>query len=308
MPHSQQTSRRWEDWTFSHKHRRPRRQSKTLGLLTPDRIGDHLVARCMALDNFRARNLSKMWLPEVLQGSRMTFGSRQVFQGIVNAVSDQIDAVITYENESNVLVQLAQTGYIVQQISKLNRLLDVALTVYNIKEPHSMVKWQTVLQQERQERMTRFQKMMANKKLLMQMLGDEQQQLNILTLLLYDFQKHGDDTYTDLEGDVISDVYDTCVNLSGLTVVTVPEWLVPAHEIRQNRWQDTEVKVEKLMNRNEEFCIRQASAWWNLHHPHVMKLFGACHVGNDLFLVHESAQSVNKSVSSRDSSDYPPTK
>ncbi|KAF4038714.1 hypothetical protein GN244_ATG09244 [Phytophthora infestans] len=250
MPHSQQTSRRWEDWTFSHKHRRPRRQSKTLGLLTPDRIGDHLVARCMALDNFRARNLSKMWLPEVLQGSRMTFGSRQVFQGIVNAVSDQIDAVITYENESNVLVQLAQTGYIVQQISKLNRLLDVALTVYNIKEPHSM--------------------------------------------------KHGDDTYTDLEGDVISDVYDTCVNLSGLTVVTVPEWLVPAHEIRQNRWQDTEVKVEKLMNRNEEFCIRQASAWWNLHHPHVMKLFGACHVGNDLFLVHESAQSVNKSVSSRD--------
>ncbi|KAG3023656.1 hypothetical protein PC121_g8410 [Phytophthora cactorum] len=179
----------------------------------------------------------------------------------------------------------------------MNRLLDVALAAYGIPEPRGMATWHAVFQQERQEQMARFQIMVANKKLLMQILGDEQQQLEMLTLLAYDFQKHGEDTYTDLEYDVISDVYQTCLRLSGLLVVAVPEWFVPAYEIQQSRWQGIGVDVEYLLNQNEEFCTRQASALWDLHHPHVVKLFGACHVGGFLFLVHES---VKKSVSSRD--------
>ncbi|KAG6614305.1 TKL protein kinase [Phytophthora cinnamomi] len=257
----------------------------------------------MALDDFQARNLANVWLPEALAGSRMNFRSRHVLQGIVNAVSDQIQAIVAYEDESNVLVQLAQTGYIAQQIMRLNRLLDVALAAYGIPEPRGMEKWPTVFQQERQERMTRFQKLAANKPLLLETLGDEQQQLEILTLLVYDFQKHSDDTYTDLEFGVISDVYETCTRLSGLAVMTVPEWFVPAYETRQNRWQGTQVDVEHLVKTSEEFCIRQASAWWDLHHPHVMKLFGACHVGKSLVLVRESAQCVKKSGAALPSRD-----
>ncbi|KAL3672851.1 hypothetical protein V7S43_002153 [Phytophthora oleae] len=298
MPHTQSTPRRWDPWTSSQKHRRlRRRRSGSLGLLTPDRIGDHLVARCMALDDFRARNVANGWIPEALAGPRMNSGSRHALQGIVNTVNDQVHAIITYEGEHNALVQLAQTGYIVQQILRLNRLLDVTLAAYGIPEPRGMVKWQTVFQQERQERMIRFQKMLADKKLLLQTLGDEQQQLEVLTLLVYDFQKHGDDTYTDLEYDVIVNVYEACTRLSGLTIVTVPDWFVPAYETRQSRWQGTPVDVERLLKQSEELCIRQASAWWDLHHPHMMKLFGACHVGNSLTLVRESAQCVTTSVS-----------
>ncbi|KAE9042903.1 hypothetical protein PR003_g6344 [Phytophthora rubi] len=297
MPHTQSPPRRWDPWTASqkHRHRLRRRRSETLGLLTPDRIGDHLVARCMALDDFRTRNLANAWLPEALAGPRMSFGSRHVLLGIVNAVNEQVQAIIAYEDEPNALVQLAQTGYITQQIMRLNRLLDVVLAAYGISEPHGMDKWQTVFQQERQERMTRFQKLAANKPLLLETLGDEQQQLEILTLLVYDFQKHCDDTYTDLEYEVVSDVYETCTRLSGIAVMTVPEWFVPAYETRQNRWQGTQVDVEHLLKPSEERCIRQASAWWNLHHPNVMKLFGACHVGRTLVLVRESAQCVKKS-------------
>ncbi|KAG7384654.1 Leucine-rich repeat serine/threonine-protein kinase 2 [Phytophthora pseudosyringae] len=116
--------------------------------------------------------------------------------------------------------------------------------------------------------------MVANKTLLALTLGDEQQQLEVLTLLVYDFQKHGDDTYTDMEFDVIADAYETCTRLSGIAVGTVPEWFVPAHETRQSRWQGTQVDVERLLKQSEEFCIRQASAWWDLHHPHVISCLG----------------------------------
>ncbi|KAG1709348.1 hypothetical protein DVH05_020005 [Phytophthora capsici] len=301
MPLAQSPPRRWDPWTASQKHRRlRRRRSGSLGLLTPDRIGDHLVARCMALDDFRARNVTNGWIPEALGGPRMNSGSRHALQGIINTVNDRVQDIIAYEDEDNMLVQLAQTGYIVQQISRLNRLLDVTLTVYGTSEPRGMVKWQTVFEQERQERVAKFQKLIADKKLLMQILGDEQQQLEVLTLLVYDLQKHGDDTYTDLEYEVISNVYEACSELSGLTIVTVPEWFVPAYETRHSRWHGTPVDVEHILNQGEEFCIRQASAWWDLHHPHMMKLFGACHVGNSLTLVRESAQSVKKTVSSRD--------
>ncbi|OWZ22419.1 TKL protein kinase [Phytophthora megakarya] len=164
-----------------------------------------------------------------------------------------------------------------------------------------MLKWQTVFQQERYERMTKYQTMTASKNLLMQILGDETQQLEILTLLVYDSQKHGD-TFTDFEYDVVAGVYETCTRLSGLNVVNVPEWFVPAYDTQQNRWQDTKVDVEHLLTQSEEFCIRQASAWWDLQHPHVMKLFGACHVGKSLVLVRESAQGV-KNVGSLSSQD-----
>ncbi|KAK1940659.1 Tyrosine-protein kinase STK [Phytophthora citrophthora] len=301
MPHTESTPRRWDPWTSKQKHRRfRRRRSSSLGLLTPDRIGDHLVARCMALDDFRARNAANGWTPEALGGPRMNSGSRHVLQGIGNTVNDHIQTIVEYEDEHNALIQLAQTGYIVQQISRLNRLLDVTLTAYGIPEPYGTVKWQTVFQQERRERMTKFQKMIADKTFLMQSLGDEQQQLEVLTLLVYDFQKHSDDTYTDLEYEVIADVYDTCSELSGLTIVAVPEWFAPAYETRHSRWQGTSVDVERLLKQSEELCIRQASAWWDLHHPHMMKLFGACHVGKSLTLVRESAQCVKTSVSSRD--------
>lgn len=166
-----------------------------------------------------------------------------------------------------------------------------------------MEKWQTVFQQERQERMARFRKLAANKKLLMETLGDEPQQLEILTLLVYDFRNHSDDTYTELECQVIADVYETCTRLSGIAVTTVPEWFVPAYETKQSRWQGTQVDVERLSDPSEELCIRQASAWWELHHPHVMKLFGACHVGKSLVLVRENAQCVKKSGAALPSRD-----
>ncbi|GMF55877.1 unnamed protein product [Phytophthora fragariaefolia] len=263
-------------------------------MLTPDRIGDHLVDRCMALDDFRVQKMASAWLPEALTGSRMNFGSCHVLQGIVNAVNDQVQAIIAYENEPNALVKLAQTGYIAQQILRLNRLLDVALAAYGISEPRGIATWQTVFQQERQERMMRFQNLVENKPRLLELLGGEQQQLEVLTLLVYDFQKHSDDTYTDMEYDVILNVYEICARFSGLAVINIPEWFVPSYEIEQSHWQGTQVDVEYLSKPNDEFCIRQASAWWDLHHPHVMKLFGVCHVGKAMTLVRERAQCVKK--------------
>ncbi|RLN76117.1 hypothetical protein BBO99_00007796 [Phytophthora kernoviae] len=227
----------------------------------------------------------------------MSFGSRHVLQGIDKAINDQIQAIIAYEEEVNPLQQLVQTGYIVQQIVRLDRLLDATLAAYGISEPRGRAQWHSVLLQERQDRMMRFQSLVESKFFLTEVLGDEQQQLQVFTLLVYDFQKHAEDTYTELERGVMLNVYEICTRLSGLTVVTTPEWFVPVYEVRQNRWQGSQVTVEHLTKATEEMCIRQASAWWDLHHPHVMKLFGACHVGKSLVLLRESAQCVNKSTS-----------
>ncbi|KAG7396836.1 Leucine-rich repeat serine/threonine-protein kinase 2 [Phytophthora boehmeriae] len=233
----------------------------------------------------------------------MTFGSRHVLQGIVKAVDDQIQGIIAYEDDVNPLRQLMQTGYIVQQIVRLDRLLDATLAAYGIPEPRGRGQWHSVLLQERQDRVRRFQALVENKMFLIDALGDEQQQLEMLTLLVYDFQRHAEDTYTELERGLILNAYETCTRLTGLTVVTVPEWFVPAYEVRQNRWQGSRVIVEHLTKTTEEVCIRQASAWWDLHHPHVMKLFGACHVGKSLLLVREIAQCMNKTASTLPSRD-----
>ncbi|EGZ28534.1 hypothetical protein PHYSODRAFT_405452, partial [Phytophthora sojae] len=39
-----------------------------------------------------------------------------------------------------------------------------------------------------------------------------------------------------------------------------------------------------------EACLRQATVWADLNHPHVAKMLGACHIGKEPFVVHEPAE------------------
>lgn len=87
-----------------------------------------------------------------------------------------------------------------------------------------------------------------------------------------------------------------------------PEWFWPPYTITKSslyllgsggfgqayagRWLDTLVVVKRVVILNE--CDRaqfqhEVNLWFQLNHPHVIQLFGACHVGDDPFFVCEHA-------------------
>eukprot|EP00644_Phytophthora_capsici_P005651 jgi/Phyca11/538707/estExt2_Genewise1Plus.C_PHYCAscaffold_20267 len=82
-------------------------------------------------------------------------------------------------------------------------------------------------------------------------------------------------------------------------VASVPEWFVSPYEVRdESWWEGVRVivhKVQPLISEQDEarsceVVLRRANIWSELVHPHVVELFGACHVGSTPFFVCERAR------------------
>ncbi|KAL3664460.1 hypothetical protein V7S43_010780 [Phytophthora oleae] len=105
--------------------------------------------------------------------------------------------------------------------------------------------------------------------------------------------------FSDPQLDLVVRTFDTCARQVGTMVASVPEWFVSAYEVRDESWWEgvrvTMHKVHRLISeQNEasscEVVLRRADIWSELVHPHVVELFGACHVGSTPFFVCERAR------------------
>ncbi|KAG3230631.1 hypothetical protein PI124_g24271, partial [Phytophthora idaei] len=168
--------------------------------------------------------------------------------------------------------------------------------------------WREQLELERRERVELFREVLSNEQRLVEAMGDETQQMELLTLLKHDLT-HYEKFLTPEELDVISDVYDRVVNYSDFVLVgDPPNWFLSPNDLMCDQggiYYLDAVRVSKCETRDvlrdrvgdhqgwedeEEACLRQATVWADLNHPHVAKMLGACHIGNEPFVVHEPAE------------------
>ncbi|KAJ8546924.1 hypothetical protein ON010_g11311 [Phytophthora cinnamomi] len=104
---------------------------------------------------------------------------------------------------------------------------------------------------------------------------------------------------SDVQLGLMVRAFDICVQRVGATVLSAPEWFIPAYEVRdESWWEGVHVTVQKagdfFHHQNSrklcEVVLRQADVWSELVHPHIVELFGACHVGPTPFFVFERAR------------------
>ncbi|RLN91164.1 hypothetical protein BBJ28_00021391 [Nothophytophthora sp. Chile5] len=252
---------------------------------TEDRLGDYLIA---LRNEFRAQHSE--WrrglnLPAVLG---------------------------PYEAETRVLVKLAATGHVVQLLLRFGRMLEEYMEVLEIPQNKEFRAWRDQLSCEREERVVFFNELLRDNDRLSLEMGDERQQMEVITLF-----KHGlncdEEILTSDELDVMVEVYDRIVHHSGILLVgALPSWFLSPMELLHDRNVNflDGVHVNKATTRavvpkrgeaqepawqnEEEACLRQATIWADLRHPHVAKLLGGCHIGKQPFLVHEAAEPISK--------------
>ncbi|RLN73234.1 hypothetical protein BBJ28_00024474 [Nothophytophthora sp. Chile5] len=180
--------------------------SSNAGLVrTADTLGDHFVWK----------------LREAAQAA-------EADDTIARFASGLFDQLRAYDRESRLLVKLADTGRIVLYFE---RAVDTALGMMNLLDSPAKTSWHQRLQQEREERMVLYETLLADEDRLVCEMGDERQQLEILTLLRHGLEQYGEMVLTPRELDVISAVYDVVAwNWNGVAGV-VPEWFTTA------RWE-----------------------------------------------------------------------
>ncbi|KAG7383631.1 Serine active site containing protein 1 [Phytophthora pseudosyringae] len=224
------------------------------------------------------------------------------------AIDDLLDNIhsffFLYEAEKRPLWRLAQTGRLVQQVESLHRTLDaitarcgLAVVAPSGSGP-SLPRWQARWRRMRAERLVFFRSYLEDHEAVAasnSRIREPTDQLELLTLLKHDAQKF-DTVLTADELELLERTFTFvagCCNSSmdfetQLRMMSLPEWFVAPYERtkQQLKWQRAAVTVRKAprsMNPGE--CFKLASTWSRLKNPHIMNLFGACHVGRRRFFV-----------------------
>eukprot|EP00644_Phytophthora_capsici_P004574 jgi/Phyca11/111179/e_gw1.19.311.1 len=112
-------------------------------------------------------------------------------------------------------------------------------------------------------------------------IGDKHRALEILTRLRYAVERYGD-VMTPEEMDATSDVFDAVVDSSNGVVVEIPGWFATS----THDWSSCKTTV---VTGTDGQLYHDVNLWADLHHPHVRKFLGACHVGKKVFVIHDKS-------------------
>uniref|UniRef100_M4B655 Protein kinase domain-containing protein n=1 Tax=Hyaloperonospora arabidopsidis (strain Emoy2) TaxID=559515 RepID=M4B655_HYAAE len=247
-------------------------------------------------------------LAQYLQKVPQVDNKKTVYAQAQRALEDLLDSIhaffFDYESEKRTLWRLAQTGRVVQQVESFHRALD-AITArcgLIVAAPTgigpSLPRWQSRWRRMRAERLVFLRSYLDDHESVVvsnsriRRLSD---QLEVLTLLKHSVQKF-DTLLTTDELKLLEHAYTFAVGFrtnsihfdTQLNAMCLPEWFVAPYDRTKQRlkWQRAAVIVQnapEAMNLNE--CFTLASIWSCLQHSHILKLYGACHVGQQRFFV-----------------------
>ncbi|RLN92373.1 hypothetical protein BBJ28_00026820 [Nothophytophthora sp. Chile5] len=94
-----------------------------------------------------------------------------------------------------------------------------------------------------------------------------------MTLLRHGCEQYGEAVLTPRELDVTPAVYDAVVRHWNGVVGSTPSWFATSTD----RWSDSK---KRHVKEGEEACVRQVALLADLHHPNMLKFYGACHVNH----------------------------
>lgn len=131
---------------------------------------------------------------------------------------------------------------------------------------------------------------------------DEEARVEALTLLSFECEQRRA-KYSSQQLYLMHKYAQSVTRMFHTLVVSVPHWFIPAYDVelahdaaRSNHerlgiWSDKPVLVFETMAKHDEQnqFARTVDAWMALQHPHILQLYGACHVGDHPFVVLEAA-------------------
>ncbi|RLN88171.1 hypothetical protein BBJ28_00023211 [Nothophytophthora sp. Chile5] len=137
-------------------------------------------------------------------------------------------------------------------------------------------------------------------------LPDRESQAGALVLLKSETEQQ-QSRYSAASQSLLASATKTVTRMSGAPIREVPEWFIPEHAVQREArpfnsgsygtvfrglWRGSKVVIKCVVITSQEekrVFLREANIWHKLRHPHVVPLFGACHVSSPCFFVCEEA-------------------
>ncbi|RLN69885.1 hypothetical protein BBJ28_00023810, partial [Nothophytophthora sp. Chile5] len=267
------------------KPTQPNRWDATWGeAVTRDRIGDHTAARYRHFRRYIDEH------DEAVDAS--------LFAALVS-VEELRRGLQPYE-DAGAFLRLALTGDLVEKLQHLNGVLDSAFAGGRVDVPERLRNWQRQLEEERDQRTEMYGVLLQHEERREEALPVEwEDQLELLTMLKAGFETYSEDSklkehpLTDVEQQLISSAYDRLASRFGIEIPSLPVWFLAGTDASDaSKLTRLGLSSSRPKSGTSEEVMETASQWWELHHPHIVRFMGACHVGKSPYFVHERTRSL----------------
>ncbi|RLN89623.1 hypothetical protein BBJ28_00023130, partial [Nothophytophthora sp. Chile5] len=263
----------------------PNRWDATWGeAATRDRIGDHTAARYLHFRRYIDEH------DEAVDAS--------LFAELVSV--EELRRELQPYDDAGAFLRLALTGDLVEKLQHLNGVLDSAFAGRRVDLPEQLRSWQWQLDQERDQRTEMYGVLLQHEERREEALPVEwEDQLELLTMLKAGFETYSKDfklkeyPLTDAEEQLVSAAYDLLASQSGIVIPSLPVWFVASSDASDaSKLTRLGLSSSRPKSGTNKEVMETASQWWELHHPHIVRFMGACHVGQSPYFVHERTRSL----------------
>ncbi|RLN95502.1 hypothetical protein BBJ28_00022747, partial [Nothophytophthora sp. Chile5] len=246
---------------------------------THDRIGDHTAARYRHFRRFIDEHDKAV--------------DASLFAALVS-IEELRRGLQPYE-DAGAFLRLALTGDLVEKLQHLNGVLDSAFAGGRVDLPEGLRNWQWQLEQEREQRTEMYDELLQHEERREETMPVEREdQLELLTMLKAGIETYSEDSQlkehplTDTEEQLVSAAYDLLASRSGIVIPSLPVWFRAGTDASdESKLRRLGLSSSRPKSGTSEEVMTTASKWWELHHPHIVRFMGACHVGKSPYFVHE---------------------
>ncbi|RLO01960.1 hypothetical protein DYB28_014935, partial [Aphanomyces astaci] len=219
---------------------------------------------------------------------------------------ESFDAFLTKYIASNFLARLLTQDTVLNKITVFHQEVDELLVVLNLAHIAQMTDWRAQYDADQQIEGGKWTALLQSNRLLVDECSDARKQREAMMRLLHSMQHSNDTTggSQKQQRQLVKQAFQTLQRLSHAPIEAVPPWFIPPEDVSVNpvafargatasvfhgMWRTHTPVVVKCFDTSSS-CERELDLWFGLRHPHVLTLYGACHVGARPFALCEVAR------------------
>ncbi|DAZ96898.1 TPA: hypothetical protein N0F65_008909 [Lagenidium giganteum] len=226
------------------------------------------------------------------------------------AILQRFHRFLEKNKEKNALLRLASSRYMLDGIQEFHRDIDTLFKLLDLAHVDTMMDWRRRYQADMRAMHDQMASLATNTQLILEEIRDKKIATEVLTMLKFEADNRRQ-YHSQQHLNLLRTTFNHVVTLSQAEVRVVPTWFIPVDEVDYDQrpfsqgsfgavhhgtWgPGTKVVIKRLLDdsaanvRAKESFIHEVNLWYQFNHPHIVKMFGACHVSSPPFIVCEDA-------------------
>jgi serine/threonine protein kinase len=250
---------------------------------------------------FVSEQLNKISDEEIVHKKRVIFMYGKIVANFLK--------FLTRQSQKSFIKRLASNRKVVAAIQDFNEDIDELYKLLNLVHVQEVAKWKKQLAQEHQMQEKMLLEVAAIPEIIYAEMNSKDDNLvESLAMLKYEMT-HNREQHSPDALAMMKVTFDAIMRTSNAKVPAVPEWFISSDDVEfdtneafdmgsygavtRGTWgKGAKVVIKSLLMDDDyakESFFREVEVWNKLSNPHIVQLFGACHVSTPAFFVCEDA-------------------